>query len=75
MLAQTATKASQRNATLELLQFPFGFEEYRSELDYLLDLNRGGRRLLQEAQHGRVCPSLWPVVLERVNALFECLRS
>jgi hypothetical protein len=67
-LANTAEQALQQNVTLEFLQFPFGgFDEYMLELDDLLDLNRGGRRLLQEAD---VCPSsLWPVVLGRANTL------
>ena len=79
--------ALQSNVSLEELYLPFGYFEDRAsskEISLILDLNRGGRRLMifphrggQERDERNLVPAaLWPRVLERVNQfnLFMGLR-
>ena len=58
--------ALQTNVILEAIHMPFGYDAYGSKVNDLLDLNRGGRRLLQ-ASNNEFSHTLWPLVLERVN--------
>jgi hypothetical protein len=58
--------ALQTNVILEDIHLPFGYGDYGTKVDGLLDLNRGGRRLLQ-ASNNEFSHTLWPLVLERVN--------
>jgi hypothetical protein len=64
-----ATESLRKNVSLEELYLPFGFDPYRSELNVLLDLNWGGRKLLHGACSGQVPKALWSVILERVNMM------
>jgi hypothetical protein len=79
--------ALQSNVSLEELYLPFGYFEDRAssrEISLILDLNRGGRRLMIFPHHGGhdgdernlVPAALWPRVLERVGQfnLFMGLR-
>lgn len=64
------------NTTLETFEcFKEGAAD-RSRLDYLLELNKGGRRILQSQS---VPNSLWPLVLGRSSqskdVLFHFLRQ
>jgi hypothetical protein len=52
------------NVFLQSLEFPPEFQNCPTEISYYLDLNRGGRRLLQEANVPR---ALWPLALARAN--------
>jgi hypothetical protein len=63
---QALETALQTNVILEAIHLPFGYDDYGSKVNGLLDLNRGGRRLLQ-ASNNEFSHTLWPVVLERVN--------
>lgn len=58
--------ALQVNVILEAIHLPFGYDDYGSKVNGLLDLNRGGRRLLQ-ASNNEFSHTLWPLVLGRVN--------
>lgn len=62
------------NVILDELHLPFGFDDYRSEVNVLLDLNRAGRRLLQQGPNPHKCHphfpyALWTHVLGRVNTV------
>lgn len=65
------------NTTLEKLDLRTELNVDRTRLDYLLELNRGGRRLLKEENH--VPDSLWPLVLARSShspdVLSYCVRE
>lgn len=61
--------ALETNVILDSIHLPFGYDDYRSsKVNVLLDLNRGGRRLLQ-ASNNEFSHTLWPLVLERVNRM------
>jgi Ran GTPase-activating protein (RanGAP) involved in mRNA processing and transport len=72
-LQETTLKSLQYNNTsLEVLKFPFGSIDSTSAIQHLLDLNRGGRRLVLDGKTrhrntAKFIPSYWPLVLERVN--------
>ena len=73
--ANALYKGLKHNYILTQLRLPRGFAA-EEEIQYLLALNQGGRRLLRQSnasggQHKRspVLLALWPLVLERVNAL------
>jgi hypothetical protein len=56
----------QRNTSLQELDM----ENRTPTLDYYLDLNRGGRRVLQQQQQVNDLPSsLWPLLLQRAQRL------
>lgn len=75
LLHQAALRSLQsKNTSLEVLKFPFGSIDSTSAIQHLLDLNRGGRRLVFDGKT-KSCntvkfpSSCWPLVLERVNQL------
>ena len=65
-MISTLETALQTNVILEAIHLPFGYDAYGSKVNDLLDLNRGGRRLLQ-ASNNEFSHTLWPLVLERVS--------
>jgi hypothetical protein len=52
-----------KNVSLEALYLPCCFNVYRSDLNDLLDLNLGGRKLLSSP----IQASLAPLILDRIN--------
>jgi hypothetical protein len=62
-------RSIQVNVTLEFLRLPEILpREAMQEIQHHMDLNRGGRRLLQA---DNVPLGLWPVVIERITAIME----
>lgn len=57
------------NITLERLYLPLCFDMYRFKLNYLLDLNLGGRRLLQSEYCQKIKAPFWKFVLQRINRI------
>ena len=53
-------KGLEQHTQLQVLELPRSFR-HPKEIEYYLDLNRSGRRLITE----RILPGLWPLVLEQ----------
>jgi Ran GTPase-activating protein (RanGAP) involved in mRNA processing and transport len=65
--ADSLQRGLKGNVSLEQLLMPLGFAA-SEDIDYLLALNQGGRRLLHiEASTATVPLGLWPFVFQRIN--------
>jgi Ran GTPase-activating protein (RanGAP) involved in mRNA processing and transport len=64
--AEELLKGLRDNMTLEDIMLPQWLPEYSREIEYYMDINKGGRKLFRVPS---VPGSVWPHVLERANRM------